>query len=76
MISMESLRELCVCIHLMYLRHSRWDIVHMYELDVNQSEILHLANTPLNYDLSLTYLAFGIIVGDPGGCHVTLKLGA
>jgi len=47
----------------------------MYELNVNQSETLHVPNPPLNYDLSLTHLAFEIIVGDPGGCHVTLELG-
>jgi len=31
---------------------------------------------PFYYDLLLNYLAFGIIIGDPSGCHVTLELGA
>ena len=31
---------------------------------------------PFSYNLFLIYLAFGIIAGDPGRCHVTPELGA
>ena len=58
----------------MYLRNSRWDIVYLYELQVNEFEMLHVANAPFYY--ALNNLAFGIVVDDPGGCHVTLELGS
>ena len=41
--------------------------MYLYELQVNEFEMLHVANAPFYY--ALNNLAFGIVIDDPGGCH-------